>query len=85
MIDLVDGDDDSALGRLGVAQRFERLRHHAVIRGDDEHDDVRDVRAARAHGTERGVAGRVEESDLLQARSSAPDAGRKWCKRRCAG
>ena len=49
-----------------MAQRFQSLRHDAVIRRDDEHDDVRDVRAARAHGAERGVAGRVEERDLLQ-------------------
>ena len=49
-----------------MAQRFERLRHDAVIGGDDEDDDVRDVRAARAHGTEGRVAGRVEEGDLRQ-------------------
>ena len=40
-----------------------RLRHDAVIRGDDEHDDIRDVGAAGPHGGEGGVAGRVEEGD----------------------
>ena len=62
-IDLGDRDDDLDLGGLGVVERLEGLRHDAVIGGDDEHDDVGDVRAARAHGREGGVAGRVEESD----------------------
>ena len=66
MIALVDRHDDRDLRGLGVAQRFERLRHHAVVRRDDQHDDVGDVRAARAHGAERRVAGRIEEGDLLQ-------------------
>jgi len=42
------------------------LRHHAIVGGDDQHDDVRHVRPAGAHRAEGGVAGRVEESDLLQ-------------------
>ena len=66
MIDLVDRDDDRHLGGLGMVQGFERLRHDAVIRRDDQHDDVGDVRAARAHGAEGGVAGRIEEGDLRQ-------------------
>ena len=41
-----------------------RLRHHAVVGRDDEHGDVRDLRAAGAHGGERLVAGRVEEGEL---------------------
>ena len=49
-----------------MAQRFERLRHHAVIRGDNEDNDVGDVRAARAHRAERSVTGRIKESDLRE-------------------
>ena len=64
-VDLGDGDDDLDLRRLGVVQRLDRLRHDAVIRRDDEHDDVRDVRAAGAHRGEGGVARSVEESDLV--------------------
>ena len=41
-----------------------RLRHQAVIGGDNQHDDVGDIRASRAHGRESGMTGRVEESDL---------------------
>ena len=45
---------------------FQCLRHDTVVRRDNEHDDIRDIRAARAHGTERCVTGRVEERDLRQ-------------------
>ncbi len=41
LIDLVDGDDDRNARRFGVVERFDRLRHDAVIGGDDENDDVR--------------------------------------------
>ena len=64
LVHLVDGDDDRNLGRLGVMDRFHRLRHDAVIGGDHQHDDVGDLGAARAHGGEGGVAGRVDEGDL---------------------
>src|SRR6185437_2374700 len=63
-VDLVDGDDDRNLGRLGVVDRFHRLRHDAVVGGDHQHDDVGDLGAARAHGGEGGVAGRVDEGNL---------------------
>ena len=44
-----------------------RRRHDAVIGGDDQDDDVGDIRAARAHGGEGFVARGVEESDGLVA------------------
>ena len=66
MVDLVDGHDDRHLGGLRVAERFHRLRHDAVVRADDENDDVGDVGASGAHGAERGVARRVEKGDLLE-------------------
>ena len=53
------------LGRLGVVDRLDRLRHHAVVRRDDEHGDVGDLRAAGAHRGEGLVARRVEERDRL--------------------
>ena len=61
LIHLVDGDDDRHLRRLGVMDRFHRLRHDAVVGGDHQHDDVGDFGAAGAHGGEGGVAGRVDE------------------------
>ncbi len=62
---LVDGDDDGFLGFLGVFDRLKGLRHDAVVGGDDEHDDVGDVRAAGAHVGENRVARGVEEGDFL--------------------
>ena len=62
-VHLVHGDDDRHLGGAGVRDRLLRLRHDAVVRRDDEHRDVGDLRAACAHGGERLVAGRVEERD----------------------
>ncbi len=64
-VDLVDRDDDRNACRFRVADRFDRLRHDAVIGGDDQHDEIGDFRTASAHGGERGVARRVEEGDLL--------------------
>ena len=47
-----------------MADRLLRLRHHAVVRGDDEDGDVRHLRTAGAHRRERLVARRVEEREL---------------------
>ena len=63
LVDLVDRDDDRHLGRFRVLDGLDRLRHDAVVGRDDEHDDVRDLGAARAHGREGRVARRVEERD----------------------
>ena len=64
-VDLVDRDEDRHVGGAGVVDRLDRLRHHAVVGGDDDHDDVGDVGAAGAHRGERGVARRVDEGDRL--------------------
>jgi hypothetical protein len=40
LVDLVDRDHDRHFGRLGVVQRLNRLRHHAVVGSDHEHRDV---------------------------------------------
>ena len=61
---LLIADDDRHLGRARVADRLLRLRHHAVVGGDDEHGDVGHLRAAGAHRRERLVARRVEEREL---------------------
>ena len=66
-VDLVDRDDDRRLGRLGVSNRLDRLRHDAVVGGHDQHDDVGDFRSPRAHGGEGRVARRVDERDRLAA------------------
>ncbi len=62
-VDLVDGDDDRHLGGACMGDRLLRLRHDAVIGGDDQHGDVRHLRASCSHRGERLVAGGVEERD----------------------
>ena len=64
LVDLVDRDDDRDVRGTRVIDRLARLRHHAIIGRDDEHDDVGHLRAARAHHRERLVARRVEEHDV---------------------
>ena len=78
LVDLVEGDDDRHLRRLGVADRLERLGHDAVVRRDDDDRDVGHLGAAGTHRRERLVARRVEEDDAL-AVVARPRS------RRCAG
>ena len=65
LVDLVHRDDDRDVRRPRVVDRLDRLRHHAVVGGDDEHGDVGDLRAARTHRGERLVTRRVDEGDEL--------------------
>ena len=53
---------------LGVIDGLDRLRLDAVVGGDHQHDDVRHLGAALAHGGERLVARRVDEGDLVAER-----------------
>src|ERR1019366_1247081 len=67
LVDLVDRDDDRHVGCARVVDRLVGLRLRAVVGGDDDHRDVGDPRAARAHRGERLVARGVEEGDRLAA------------------
>ena len=44
------------------------LRHHAIVGGDDQHDDIGRLGAASAHLRESFVARRVNEGDPVAAR-----------------
>ena len=63
LVDLVDGHDDGHLSGLGMVECLDRLRLDAIIGGDDEHGDIRHLRAAGAHGGECLVARRIDEGD----------------------
>ncbi len=65
LVDLVDDDDHRHLGRLGVVDGLDRLRHDAVVGRHHDGRDVGDLGAARPHGGERLVARRVQERDGL--------------------
>ena len=64
LVDLVDRNNDGHFRGVSVVNGFERLRHHAVIGGHHQHDDVSGFGSARPHAGEGFVAGRVEEYDL---------------------
>ena len=63
LVDLVHRDDDRHLGGLGVVERLDRLRHHAVVGRDDQHHDVGGRRTTGTHGGERLVTRGVDEGD----------------------
>jgi hypothetical protein len=64
-VDLVDGDDDRHVGRLGMVDGLDRLGHDAVVGRHHQNHDVRHLRPTRPHRGERGVAGRVDERDRV--------------------
>ncbi len=70
LVHLVDRNDDRHVSRANVRDRFERLRHHAVVGRDDENRNVRNLCTARAHRRKRFVAGRIDERDLVVASST---------------
>ena len=63
-VDLVDGDDERNRRGLCVVDRFDRLRHHTVVGGDNDDGHVGDLRTAGTHGCEGLVARCVEEGQL---------------------
>ena len=64
-IDLVKRDHDFDVRRgFSVIDRFDRLRHDAVVSRDNEHHDVGHIRATRAHCCESGVTRCVDKSNF---------------------
>lgn len=46
-----------------MVERFNGLRHHTIVSGDDEHGDVGDFSTASTHGRKRLVTRGVDEGD----------------------
>ena len=65
LIHFVDRHDDGDLGRLGVVDGLNGLRHNAVVCSDDENGDIGAHGAARAHLGKGRVARGIEEGDGL--------------------
>ena len=65
LVAFVDCDDDRDIRRLGMIDRLHRLRHHGVVRCDDQNDDIGDLSAARAHRGERRMTRRIKECKQL--------------------
>ena len=63
LVDLVDRDHDRHVGRLGVVERLDGLRLHAVVGRHHEDRDVGDLGTTGTHGGERLVTRGVDEGD----------------------
>src|SRR5689334_22477860 len=63
-INLIQGNDYWYTGRLGVVDRFYGLRHHTLVRSDDQYDNIGYFGAAGAHRGKRFMAGSIDETDL---------------------
>src|ERR1700722_8488044 len=69
LVDFINRNDDGHFGGVRVIDGFERLRHHPVVGGDYEHNNIGRLGAARTHARESFVTGGIEENDL------APEGG----------
>ena len=67
LVALVDRNDHRHIGRTGMIDSLDRLRHDAVISSDDEDDDIGHHRTACAHFRESFVARCIEEGDQVTA------------------
>ena len=65
LVGLGDGDHDLNARLTRDGDTLLGLRHDAVVGRDDQNGDIGKLGAAAAHRAERGVAGSVEERDLL--------------------
>ena len=61
LVDLVDRDHDRHVGRLGVVDRFHRLRHDAVVGCDHQDREVGGLGTTGTHGREGLVTRGVDE------------------------
>ena len=60
----IHSDDDGNSGGFRMVDGLSRLRHNAIVGGDNENRDVRRLSPARAHRRERLVPRRIEKNDL---------------------
>ena len=67
-VDLVDGNDNGHVARLGVGDRLPGLGHDAVICRHHQHDNVRNLGAARPHGRESLVSRGVQKGNPASGR-----------------
>ncbi len=65
LIALVDRHDDRYFGGLGMIDRFNGLRHDAVISCNDQHNNIRRLGTTRTHGGKSLVTWRVEECNFI--------------------
>ena len=65
LVDLIDCNDDFHVRSLCMVDRLDSLRHDTVICRNDQHGDIRGIRAAHTHSRKCLMTRCVEECDLL--------------------
>ena len=60
-VNLVDRHNERHFGSLGVVDGLDRLRHDAVIGGNNQNNDIRYLGTTGAHRCKCRVAGRIQE------------------------
>ena len=63
LIDFVNGNDNGNACGLCVVDGFNGLRHHAVVRRDNQNNDVGHLCTTGTHGGKRFVTGRVNKGN----------------------
>ena len=69
LIHFVDRNNHRHASSLCVADRFDGLRHDAIIGGHHKNNDIGDIGTASAHLAKSSVARRIEECDRIAALS----------------
>ncbi len=65
LVDLVDCNNDRNASCLGMIDRFNGLRHDAVVRCNHENRNICRLSTTGTHCRKGGVAWRIDEGDLL--------------------
>ena len=63
LIHFINSDNHRRLCRFGMINCLNGLRHHPVITGDHQNDNIGDFGTARAHSSKSGMARRIDKSD----------------------
>ena len=63
LVNFIQRNNNRNARSLGVVDALNTLRHDAVVRGNDQHNNVGDLGAARAHVGEGLVARRINKGD----------------------
>ena len=63
LVHFINRHNHRGLSRFGVINRLNGLRHHPVITGNHQNNNIRHFGTARAHGGKGGMARRVNKSD----------------------
>ena len=68
LVYLIDRENNRHAGRRGMVDRLHGLRHHVIVRRDDDNRNIRHLRAPGTHGGKRLMTRRIQERDATPVR-----------------